>query len=119
MSAGLEGPGIGCAVRRRTVRFDGAGTGQRAGALGRLNQTWTLSRLRTLSGRRFHTSHIAQGVAVLLKRHGWTCRVPARGAIERDETAVAGCVMATWPRVEGSWQRSTHGPSLSTRPDSR
>ncbi|WP_436318839.1 helix-turn-helix domain-containing protein [Streptomyces griseofuscus] len=30
-----------------------------------------------------------QGVAALLRRHGWSCQVPARRAIERDESAVA------------------------------
>jgi hypothetical protein len=40
-------------------------------------------------------------VAVLLKRHGWTCQVPARRAVERDEQAVADWVKRTWPQVEG------------------
>ncbi|CAM5334537.1 Transposase OS=Streptomyces alboniger OX=132473 GN=CP975_00125 PE=4 SV=1 [Streptomyces alboniger] len=31
-------------------------------------QTWTLSRIRTLNGRRFYKSYTVQGVAVLLKR---------------------------------------------------
>ncbi|MFJ5218822.1 winged helix-turn-helix domain-containing protein [Streptomyces sp. NPDC088354] len=29
-----------------------------------------------------------EGVAALVRRQGWTCRVPARHAIERDEAAV-------------------------------
>ena len=33
------------------------------------DQTWTLSRIRTLIGRRFHKSYTVQGVAALLKRH--------------------------------------------------
>jgi catechol 2,3-dioxygenase-like lactoylglutathione lyase family enzyme len=49
------------------------------------DQTWTLSRIKTLIGRRFHKSYTIQGVAALLKRHGWTCQVPARRALERDE----------------------------------
>ncbi|MCT9077883.1 winged helix-turn-helix domain-containing protein [Streptomyces fulvoviolaceus] len=64
------------------------------------DQTWTLSRIKTLIGRRFHKSYTVQGVAALLKRHGWTCQVPARRALERDEEAVAGWVKETWPRVE-------------------
>ncbi|MFD7669291.1 winged helix-turn-helix domain-containing protein [Streptomyces sp. NPDC059788] len=64
------------------------------------DQTWTLSRIRTLIGRRFHKSYTVQGVAALLKRHGWSCQVPARRAVERDEQAVAGWVKGTWPRVE-------------------
>ncbi|MFE6946699.1 winged helix-turn-helix domain-containing protein [Streptomyces chartreusis] len=83
------------------------------------DQTWTLSRIKTLIGRRFHTSYTVQGVAALLKRHGWSCQVPARRAIERDETAVVGWVKETWPSVEGPWRRSTPGSSSRTRPDSR
>ncbi|MFE0525423.1 winged helix-turn-helix domain-containing protein [Streptomyces sp. NPDC049541] len=83
------------------------------------DQTWTLSRIRTLIGRRFHKSYTVQGVAVLLKRHGWSCQVPARRAIERDETAVAGWVKETWLQVEGPWRRSGPGSSSRTRPDSR
>ncbi|MGI5380663.1 winged helix-turn-helix domain-containing protein [Streptomyces sp. CA-251387] len=34
------------------------------------DRTWTLSRIKTLIGRRFHKNYTVQGVAVLLKRHG-------------------------------------------------
>ncbi|AYC35948.1 helix-turn-helix domain-containing protein [Streptomyces griseorubiginosus] len=36
------------------------------------DQTWTLSRIKRLMGRRFHTSYTVQGVPALLKRHGWS-----------------------------------------------
>ncbi|MER8002570.1 winged helix-turn-helix domain-containing protein, partial [Streptomyces sp. NPDC095613] len=64
-----------------------------------------------LIGRRFHKSYTIQGVAALLRRHGWTCQVPARRAIERDENLVDGWVKETWPQVEGPWRRSTPGSS--------
>lgn len=83
------------------------------------DQTWTLSRIKTLIGRRFHRTYTVQGVAALLKRHGWSCQVPARRAVERDETAVAGWTKETWPDVEGLWRRSGHGSSSRTRPASR
>ncbi|MET4659726.1 transposase [Streptomyces sp. PvP037] len=83
------------------------------------DQTWTLSRIKTLIGRRFHKSYTVQGVAALPKRHGWSCQVPARRALERDEAAVAGWVKETWPSVEEPWRRSTPGPSSRTKPDSR
>ncbi|MER8003930.1 winged helix-turn-helix domain-containing protein [Streptomyces sp. NPDC095613] len=83
------------------------------------DQTWSLSRIKTLIGRRFHKSYTVQGVAALLKRHGWSCQVPARRAVERDEIAVAGWVKETWPSVERPWRRSTPGSSSRTRPDSR
>jgi transposase len=83
------------------------------------DQTWTLSRIKTLIGRRFHKSYTVQGVAALLKRHGWSCQVPARRAVERDDAGVAGRVKETWPDVEGPWRRSGHGSSSRTRPASR
>jgi transposase len=64
------------------------------------DQTWTLSRIKTLIGRRFHKSHTVQGVAALLNRHGWSCQVPASRAVERDDAAVAGWVKETWPDME-------------------
>lgn len=83
------------------------------------DQTWTLSRIKTLIGRRFHKSYTVQGVAALLKRHGWSCQMPARRAVERDEAAVAGWVKETWPSVEGPWRRSMPNWSSRTRPASR
>ncbi|MEW2075345.1 winged helix-turn-helix domain-containing protein [Streptomyces sp. NPDC013433] len=83
------------------------------------DQTWTLSRIKTLIGRRFHKSYTVQGAAALLKRHGWSCQVPARRAIERDENVVAGWVKETWPQVEGPWRRSMPGSSSRTRQASR
>ncbi|MET7622370.1 winged helix-turn-helix domain-containing protein [Streptomyces sp. NPDC005408] len=83
------------------------------------DQTWTLSRIKTLIGRRFHKSYTVQGVAALLKRHGWSCQVPTRRAIERDENVVAGWMKETWPQAEGPWRRSTPGSSSRTKPDSR
>ncbi|GAA2651368.1 hypothetical protein GCM10010400_03410 [Streptomyces aculeolatus] len=59
------------------------------------DQTWTLSRIKILIGRRFHKSYTVQGVAALLRRHGWSCQVPARRAMERNEAAVAGWVKET------------------------
>jgi len=83
------------------------------------DQTWTLARIKTLIGRRFHKIYTIQGVAALLKRHGWSCQVPARRAMERDEAAVAGWVKGTWPQVEGPRRRSGPGWSSKTRPGSR
>ncbi|MDQ1041172.1 transposase [Streptomyces sp. V3I8] len=88
-------------------------------AHGWTDRIWTLSRIKALIGRRFHKSYTVQGVAALLKRHGWSCQVSARRAIERDEAAVAGWVKETWPSVEGPWRRLMPGSSSRTRPVSR
>ncbi|WP_443075291.1 winged helix-turn-helix domain-containing protein [Streptosporangium sp. NBC_01469] len=54
----------------------------------------------------------------MLKRHGWSCQVPARRAAERDEAA-AGWMKETWPQVEEPRRRLEHGSSSKTRPGSR
>lgn len=64
------------------------------------DQTWTLARIATLIGRRFHKSYTPQGVAALLHRHGWSQQVPARRAVERDEDAAAAWVRKVWPGAE-------------------
>ncbi|MGW5259318.1 IS630 family transposase, partial [Streptomyces sp. NPDC004012] len=53
------------------------------------DQTWTLARIKTLIGRRFHKSMTLSTIAKMLHRHGFSHQVPARRAIERDEGAVA------------------------------
>ena len=89
--------------------------GKGAVAHGWPDQTLTLSRIKTLIGRRFHKSYTIQGVAPLLRRHGWSCQVPARRAVERDQAAVAGWVRETWPPLEGPGRRSVLGSSSRTR----
>ncbi|QIS17088.1 winged helix-turn-helix domain-containing protein [Nocardia terpenica] len=59
------------------------------------DQTWTLARIKTVIGRRFHLSYTVQGVSLLLHRHGWSWQVPARRAVERDPAAVAAWVKDT------------------------
>ena len=56
------------------------------------DQRWTLGRVKTVIGRRFHLTYTIQGVRKLLVRNGWSCQVPARRAMERDDDAVAGWV---------------------------
>ncbi|GAA1964834.1 hypothetical protein GCM10009838_22750 [Catenulispora subtropica] len=83
------------------------------------DQKWTLNRIKTVIGRRFHKSYTVQGVHYLLRRHGWSHQVPARRAIERDEVAITGWIRETWPSVETPGRRSGPGWSSKTRPGSR
>ncbi|MFJ7146634.1 winged helix-turn-helix domain-containing protein [Streptomyces sp. NPDC100445] len=83
------------------------------------DQRWTLARIKTLIGRRFHKSMTLSGISQMLRRHGWSHQVPARRALERDETAVAGWVKEVWPHVETPRRRSGPGSSSRTKPDSR
>ncbi|MFB7323425.1 winged helix-turn-helix domain-containing protein [Streptomyces sp. NPDC056190] len=83
------------------------------------DQTWTLARIRTLIGRRFHKSFTLSGISQMLRRRGWSHQVPARRAVERDDAAVAGWVKETFPHVEAPRRRSTPTSSSRTRPASR
>jgi transposase len=83
------------------------------------DQTWTLARIATLIGRRFHKSYTPQGVAALLHRHGWSHQVPARRAVERDDDAAAAWVKEVWPEAEEPGRRSRAGSSSRTKPGSR
>ncbi|MEU0950066.1 winged helix-turn-helix domain-containing protein [Streptomyces canus] len=65
-------------------------------------QTWTLARIKTLIGRRFHKSMALAAIAQLLHRHGSSHQVPARRATERDKDAVTGWVKETWPHAGGN-----------------
>ncbi|MFJ3891263.1 winged helix-turn-helix domain-containing protein [Streptomyces rubrogriseus] len=66
------------------------------------DQRWPLSRVKTVIGRRFHLTYAIQGIRKLLVRNGWSCQVPARRAVERDDEAVAGWVKEVWPCAEDS-----------------
>ncbi|WUU43077.1 winged helix-turn-helix domain-containing protein [Streptomyces sp. NBC_00659] len=59
------------------------------------DQTWTLSRIKTLIGHRFHKSMTLSAIAQMLHRHGFSHQVPARRALERNEKAVTGWVKET------------------------
>ncbi|MFJ2150987.1 winged helix-turn-helix domain-containing protein [Streptomyces microflavus] len=50
---------------------------------------------------RFNLTYTVQGVRKLLVRNGWSCQVPARRAMERNDDAVAGWVKEVWPCAEG------------------
>ncbi|MFG2716676.1 winged helix-turn-helix domain-containing protein [Streptomyces goshikiensis] len=83
------------------------------------DQRWTLARIKTLIGRRFHKSMTLSGISQMLRRHGWSHQLPARRAVERDEAAVAGWVKDVWPRLEPRRRCSGPGSSSRTRPGSR
>ncbi|MYY84381.1 helix-turn-helix domain-containing protein [Streptomyces sp. SID335] len=81
------------------------------------DQTWTLARLRTLIGRRFHKSFTLFGLAKRLQRHGVSHQVPARRALERAEEKLTGWVKEAWPQAKAPWRRS--GPGSAHDPRNR
>ncbi|MCE7078680.1 winged helix-turn-helix domain-containing protein [Streptomyces sp. ST2-7A] len=82
------------------------------------DQRWTPSRIKTVIGRRFHLTYTIQGVRKLLVRNGWSCQVPARRALERNDEAVTGWVKETWPCAEDSRRPVEPGSSSRTKPAS-
>jgi transposase len=82
------------------------------------DQRWTLARVKTVISRRFHLTCTIQGVRKLLVRNGWSCQVPTRRAVERDDDAVAGWVKEVWHCAEDSRRLVEPGSSSRTKPDS-
>ncbi len=76
-------------------------------------QYWTLKRIKTLIGRLFHVGYTVEGTWKLLRRHGWSCQVPVRRAIERDEEAIAVWKAGVWPEIKAP--RATWAPSSASR----
>ncbi|MFB9513761.1 winged helix-turn-helix domain-containing protein [Streptomyces purpureus] len=64
-------------------------------------------------GRRCHMTYTIQGVRKLLVRSGWSCQVPARRAIERDDEAVAGPANQTETSRPRSSRSVARGLSIS------
>ena len=77
------------------------------------DQRWTLGRIRTLIGKLFHVGYTVEGTWKLMRRHGWSCQVPVRQAMERDDAAVAVWKNEVWPQLKGP--RATWAPSSASR----
>jgi putative transposase len=77
------------------------------------DQRWTLGRIKTLIGRLFHVGYTVEGTWKLLRRHGWSCQVPARRAVERDEDAIEVWKAGVWPDIKAP--RATWVPGSASR----
>jgi transposase len=80
------------------------------------DQYWPLGRIKTLIGRLFHTGYTVEGTWKLLRRHGWSCQVPVRQAMERDEEAVAAWKDQVWPQIKAPRATWAPGSASKTRP---
>ena len=76
-------------------------------------QYWTLQRIKALIGLLFHVGYTVEGVWKLLRRHGWSCQVPVRQAMERDEEAIAAWKAGVWPGIKAP--RATWAPGSASR----
>src|ERR1700724_2932438 len=77
------------------------------------DQRWTLGRIKTLIGKPFHVGYTVEGTWRLLRRHGWSCQVPVRQAMERDDAAVAVWKDQVWPDIKAP--RATWAPTSASR----
>lgn len=75
---------------------------QGAKANGFPNELWTLRRIAAVLhvqfGVRYHPSHVWK----VLRGLGWSCQVPERRAMQRDEPAIAHWKRDTWPAIKKS-----------------
>ena len=73
---------------------------QGARANGFPNELWTLRRIAAVIqvhfGVRYHPSHVWK----VLRRLHWSCQVPERRAIQRDDQAIAHWKRDTWPAIK-------------------
>src|SRR2546423_8161934 len=80
------------------------------------DQRWTLGRIKTLIGRLFHVGYTPEGVWKLMRRHGWSCQVPVRQALERDDEAVGGWEGQGWADIKAPLAAWAPGSASRTRP---
>jgi putative transposase len=77
------------------------------------DQRWTLGRIKRLIGKLFHVGYTVEGTWKLMRRHGWSCQVPVRQAMERDDEAVAVWKAEVWPDIKAP--PATWAPSSASR----
>jgi transposase len=66
------------------------------------NELWTLKRMAAVIqvhfGVHYHPAHVWK----ILRRLGWSCQVPERRPIQRDEQAIAHWKRYKWPAIKKS-----------------
>ncbi len=82
-------------------------------AYGFPNDLWTLKRIQTVIRKEFGVVYHPNHVWRLLRRAGWSCQVPERQAIQRDEEAIVHWKRYKWPHIKKGAR--TWGPSAFLR----
>lgn len=65
-------------------------------------ELWTLKRIRRIIRREFGVSYHISHVWRLMQETGWSCQIPERRAIQRDEEAIKDWLLHTWPDLKKS-----------------
>ncbi|MFD5861814.1 winged helix-turn-helix domain-containing protein [Streptomyces chartreusis] len=106
-------------VERDPVRPAGSGAGQGVGGARLAGPAVDAVEDQDRDRPKLPQSYTLQGVRKLLIGNGFSCQVPVRRAVERDEEQTRGWVKETSPQVETSRRRSMRGSSSRTSPASR
>lgn len=74
---------------------------------------WTLKRIAAVIWKKFGVRYHPNHVWRILSRHEWSCQVPERRAIQRDDPGIAHWKRYKWPRIKKS--QATWCPSGLSR----
>jgi transposase len=73
---------------------------QGAMAYGFPNDIWTLKRIAHVIRKEFRVRYAVGHIWKLLRRSGWSCQVPEKRAIQRDEEAIEQWKRHKWPALK-------------------
>jgi transposase len=71
-------------------------------AAGFANEMWTLKRIGSVIRREFGVKYHPSHIWKILQACDWSCQVPERRAIQRDEAAIERWKNETWPAIKKS-----------------
>jgi len=69
-------------------------------AYGFSNDLWTLRRMAQVIRQEFAVQYHPSHLWKILRQEGWSCQVPERRAIQRDEKKIARWKRVEWPRIK-------------------
>lgn len=64
------------------------------------NDLWTLKRIAMVIRKEFGVTYHPNHLWRILRRANWSCQVPERRAIQRNEEAIAHWKRHTWPHIK-------------------
>jgi transposase len=73
-------------------------------AYGFPNELWTLKRIAAVIQVEFRIRYHPSHVWKVLRRLDWSCQVPERRAVQRDDQAIAHWKRYKWPAIKKSLQ---------------
>lgn len=98
---GSSGPASRCRLDEQQLCALDAEPDRGPAAHGWADQRWTLARIQQLIAGMFGVRYTVPGVWLLLRR-GWSCQLPARHAVERDDGTVEVWRKEAWTRAKRS-----------------